>query len=445
MIDSAVSTVTGDRDSTSAAAQALEDRLNQLHAARVADMKRVTPLDQAKSFSSSLEGTKAKLGDMSKVADEALEASGATFEKQHLLDALDKVGHGQGKAIGDEQTAALGSWQNLRNRIAEQYGDTLNATELRQALKQIRQDTNYNQGTGEFNGTLDKMRKNFTGMVSGALKKSAPKYAEQMEAMAPIADNLGTMNQYFGDDAKALSSLEALRNKTPRSQLIEDALGQNARANGDDSLVNSLSGMRKNQSLLERLRNGEDLRSELHPEDWKALQEAKANAEMAANVSSDVERLGPNRTYGVAKSGLRDNNTSHLDKKALDALSHTDGQDYRQMIEDKGVHDQFYTERPNGARMAVIGGAVGGAIGHAAGSPVTGAAIGANVGGAVDKYGPRMVKGAADAYGRVSSNPLIQEYLQMLQSAGRNGLPPNMTPEVVQYLMERRGLKQRGQ
>ncbi len=447
MVDAAVGKGLADRDELQGAADAAEGKLDAAYKTSQSDMKAVTPLDQAKGFSASLEGTKAKLGEMSKVADEALERSGATFKRKELLAQLDAVGRGQGRAIGEEKTAALASWQNLRNRIAEQYNKKLSARDLREALQQIRQDTSYNQGAGEFNGTLDKMRKDFTRQISAALKTSAPKYAEQMEAMAPIADALTDMNMHFGNDAKALGSLEALRNKSPRSQLVEDALRRDAAANGDETLVNSLSGMRKNQSLLDRIRNGEDLRSELHPEDWKALQEAHANAAMAEHVASGApvnelqddgshvmsapgvgfDRLGEKRTYGVAKNGARDNNTSFLDNKALEALGHTDGTDYRQMLDDKTVHDSFYKERPNGSRMAKVGGAIGGFIGHHFGNTEAGIMAGAGGGATVDKYGGQMVKGIADAAQNTMANPLVQA----ATGVAKQGVPAQFLPGVV--------------
>jgi len=364
MVDNAVGVHLAERDQLNGAADAAENHLNETYKQTKRDLNSVTPLAKAQEFTAALGNTKAKLHEMSDAADDALVSSGVTFEKQHLLDAIDKIGKGAGDAIGDEATSALAKLQATRDRIDTQLPDQIDAKRLRTVLKQVRKDIDFDQASGEFNDSLTGMRKEFTGQISGALKDAVPEYAGYMDQMSVIADNLGHMNRYFGTDSRALGSLEALRKGGPQSQLIEEALNNHAAANGDNGLLNSLSESRANQSLLERMKNGEDLRGLLHPNEMAAAQQTRAAADAKQAVVDGFERLGPNRTYGVAKNGMRDNNTSFLDNKALDALGDADKQNYKQVLDDKTVHDSFYKERPNGSRMAVVGSVTGGARLH---------------------------------------------------------------------------------
>lgn len=428
-IDNAVGKHLAERDQLRAAADAAENHLDEVHKAAKAELNRVTPLAKAQEFSSALNVTKSKLHDLSDEADDALVKSGVTFEKSHLLDAIDKIGKGAGDAVGDEATSALAKLQGTRDRIDAQLPDQIDAKRLRSVLKQIRRDIDFDQGSGEFNDSLNGMRKEFTGQISGALKDAVPEYAAKMGEMSGIAENLGHMNRFFGNDSRALGSLETLRKGGPQAQLIEEALLNHAISNNDSSLLDNLSGTLANQSLLQRMKNGEDLRALMHPEEMQAALAAREAANAKQAMVEPFERLSGNRTYGVAKNGMRDNNTTFLDKKALEALGDADKQNYAQILDDKTVHDSFLKERPNGSRMAVVGGAIGGALGHAAGHPIEGAAIGANVGAGIDKYGGRAVKTAADAVSGVRD--ALPQVVKDAAGVIGQGVPAKMMPAIT--------------
>ncbi len=589
IVDNAVGGHLAERDKLNEAADAAEHHLNTVYDQGKRDLNKVTPLAQAQEFSAALGNTKAKLHEMSDAADDALVSSGVSFEKTHLLDAIDQIGKGGGDAIGDEATAALAKLQATRNRIETQLPDQIDAKRLRSVLKQIRKDIDFDQASGEFNDALTGMRKEFTGQISGALKDAVPEYAQYMDQMSGIADNLGHMNRYFGTDSRALGSLESLRKGGAQAQLIEEALGNHAEVNGDQSLLSSLSDMRAKQALLGRMKAGEDLRGLLHPNEMAAAQEARAAADAKQAVVDGFERLGPNRTYGVAKNGMRDNNASFLDKKALDALSgaensrpptinkvakgemipiddehslqlvnsstsaysrkrginstdawqlvrNADGErigekfhitdfaskefgnygvvgqsdlgehagkglgtkaykalatqyenlvsdsrstsepasrvwekiggkpvpeafdrkgvdeavnaagqvrqyvtnkrepvDFKQMLDDKTVHDSFYKERPNGSRMSTAGGITGGALGYLLGGgygAASGAAIGNNLGTSIDKYGGQMVKNAADIALKASA-ATPQVVKDIAGGMAKNGVPAQFMPALT--------------
>ena len=397
-VDQGVAGVLSDRDALAGQAGAAEDALNAAYAQKQADLAgKVTPLAKAKEMSASLEAQKGYLGSLSEQADDALVRSGATFQKSDLLDAIDKIGTGQGAAIGDEAHTALTRLQATRDRIQEQLPDQIPAAQMRDVLQQLRKDVNFDMGSGDFNDTLNGMRKEFSGQISDALKKQVPEYADYMSRMSDLADNLGTMNRYFGTETKALGSLEALRKGGARAQLIEDALQNHAQVNADQSLLQHLDDLRQNQALLDRIKGGEDLRQELFPDDFKALQEAQANAQMGQDVAAPIERLGQNRTQAVIRNqGGKIPNVE--DRRALEALSEATGENYPQMIEDKNVFDSFGKASPGGARRAAAGGAVGAAVAHTLGLPVYyGAAAGSALGGTLDRYGPAVTKGTIDA------------------------------------------------
>lgn len=399
-IDSGVANVLGDRDALATRAKDLEGVMNQAYAQKHAELVgSVTPLTKAKEMTASLASQKAYLGSLSEQADDALVRSGAVFKKADLLRSVDKIGTGQGAAIGDEAHSALSKLQSTRDRIAEQLPDEIPAVQMRDVLQQLRKDVSFDQGAGEFNDTLNGMRKEFSGQISNALKKQVPEYAQYMSRMSDLADNLGTMNRYFGDESKALGSLETLRKGGARAQLIQDALQSHATVNSDQSMLGHLDQINQNHALLSRINAGEDMRPHLFPRAWNALQEAQAEAQMAGDVAAPVERLGQNRTQAVIRNaGGKIPNIE--DRRALEALSQTQGQNYPQMIDDKNVFDSFGKGMaPTGRNATMMSTALGG-LGYLLHGP-TGAAMGVSagglIGGTLDRYAPAIVKGTTDS------------------------------------------------
>lgn len=417
-VDAGVSRVVGDKEALASRAGDLEDALNTAYAQKQAELAgSATPLAKAKEMSAALQGEKAALGTMSQQADEVLAKSGVTFKKTDLLKAIDTIGKGAGDAIGDEAANALQKLQTTRDRIASQLPDDIPAPRLRAALQQIRRDINFDQSSGEFNDALNGMRKEFTSQISNALKDAVPEYADTMKAMQARSQNLAKMDRYFGDETKALSSLETLRKGGAKAQLIEDALKSHAGVTGDEGLTQQLEQLRQNQDLLARMKAAEDLRPDLFPKEWNALQEAKAEAQMGADVAAPVERLSQGRTQAVIRNqGGKIPNIE--DRRALEALSQAEGKNFPEMISDKNVFDAFKKGQTNGSRMTVLGGTLGGGAGYLIGGApgaAIGGQIGATTGATLDKYGPAIVKGTVD-----SANAL-KEWLSTSEGVQRLG------------------------
>lgn len=400
IIDQGVSGVTSDRDLLAQRAQNSADQLESAYSNKKQELiGQVTPLDRAKELSASLGAQKNYLHELSGKADQALDDSGVMYKKSDLLGAIDKIGHGAGDAISDEATAALGKLQTTRDRIAAQLPDEIDSVRLRKALQQIRKDIDFDLGNGEFNTTLNGMRKTFTKNISDTLKNDSPEYAQYMGKMSEISDSLGKMNRYFGDEGKSLGSLETLRKGGTQSQVIEDVLKEHARLTKDTSLLDRVNSLRSNQTTLGEMKK-RDIKDKLFPDLYNLAQEHAADAQMGQDISGNVERLRGNRTYGVAKSGIKDNNASFMDRQALENLKNSTGQNYNQLLEDKAVHDSFSKDGTRGSRMTVLGATLGGSLGHTLFGPMgggMGAAAGASAGATVDKYGGQMVKGAVDA------------------------------------------------
>lgn len=398
-IDDAVARVAKDAEGTAKNAAAHAEHIDNLYSAKQKDLiGATTPLTKAKEMSAALNAEKKVLGKMSEEADKALDNSGVVFRKQHLLQAIDKIGKGAGDAVGDEAYSALSKLQATRDRIAEQLPENIPASRLRAVLQQVRKDINFDQASGEFNDALNGMRKEFTSQMSGALKTAVPEYAQAMEQMAPRAENLQRMSQFFGDESSALSSLEMLRKGGAKAQLVEDALAQHATITGDQSLAQQLANLRQSHAILERMKAGEDLRPELFPKEWSRLQEAQAEAEMAKAIHDPIGRISPNRTQSVIKN-QGGQNANVVDARALEKLGQAEGKNFSQMIDDKNVFDSFKKGQTSGSRMAVIGGTAGGALGFKVAGPqgaAVGASLGSSAGGLLDKYGPALTKKIID-------------------------------------------------
>lgn len=407
-VDSGVAQVLADKTATADRVAKAEQVLEQGYLAKQAELAgAATPLAKAKEMVGALAAQKSYLGSLSEQADDALLRSGASFKKDDLLSAIDKIGQGHGAAIGDEAHAALSKLQTTRDRIAEQLPDDISAQQMRDVLKQLRRDVSFDQSAGEFNDTLTGMRKDFSKRISDALKKASPEYAHYMSRMSDLAESLSTMNRHFGNEDKALGALEVLRKGGVRAQIIEDAMSKHATVNGDQSMIEHLAQMRQNQSMLARIEGGEDLRQHLFPEAWKAVQEAQAEATMAADVASPIERLTQNSTQAAIKN-QGGKNVNVENRRAIEALGKATGTDYAQMISDKNVFDAFRKGNKQGSRLVNWGRALGtaagtvvGGSGHGVEGGFTGAAIGGSIGGTIgatlDEYGPAVIKKAIDA------------------------------------------------
>lgn len=434
LVDSSVSKYADNLDMAKAAAQNAKAELDQAYQSTKMDLtSQRAPRQVADELLGAIEGQKSVLGDLSVQADNALAESGVTLEKSRLTDFIDNlqksIGAGkEGALIGDEAVSTSNKLKNLKSRIEDGLPGEIDGPTLRDVLQQVRSDINYNQAAGEFNDTLNKVRKSFTENVSSILKDQSPEYAGLMNKMSDISQNLQKMSKTFGTPEKAINSLNNIFSGKAelKNELLEkfsDLTGRN--------WMDDLSGLKQAKDHLDLIKKGEDIRGLLLPELNAKVQAANDTLQKAQDTYSVLKRLTPERTQSIIeRQGYK--NASIEDRRALENLSDLEGQDYNTLIKDYSAYDAFNKSSVNGSRRAVIGGAAGSLIG----GPV-GTALGATAGGILDLYGGKILKAAIDANKDVSgllfaekamkrTAQKLDEVPQILDrmSSGKKNLPP---------------------
>ena len=360
---------------------------------KLALSKEATPLSQAHEIMSALEAEKINLSQMSKLADEALIKSKATFKKDDLVKLIDKIGESRGTAIiGDAEELALAKLAKTRTKIVDSLPKDIQATQLRDVMQQIRKDIDFDRQAGEFNDTLNLMRKQFSSGVSNALKKSSPEYAKHMAEMHQVAESLEKMTKFFGTDTKAMSSLEALRKGTSsNSKVIDETLNNYGTVARRKDLLDKVAQAKEKSALLKRMKEG-DISRELFPDHYRAQDILEKNASLAEKKAAEVSRLSQARTQTIIRN--QGGNVANIeDRRALEALQKQTGIDSRQMIKDRSTLDSFGKDHTRGSRLTVLGGALGAAFGKLLGLPTTvTAAGGAALGAVADKYAAQGLK-----------------------------------------------------
>lgn len=434
VIDTSVAELVKQREAAKHVLTTEEQALEQKYKEALADLKsRTVPLAQAQSMGVMLEDSKRALGSLSEQADDALARSGASFQKVHLLELFDKIGREagigeKGALVGDKATAAVQRLYAQRQRVAEGFGDTIPATDLRGILKQIRDDIDYNQQSGEFNDTLNRMRKSFATSVSGVLKDTptggVKEYKAYMDRMSALSQNHEQLVQYFGTPEKALSSLNSLAKGGKSAQMVQSILDQNAKLTRNTAPLDALKSFQGAKVLLDQAKV-RDLRAELLPDEWAGLNNKWAAYEKLDGEISAVERLTPENTWAVINGMGRKEPNPEL-RKSLEALERLTGKKILQDIADRNTVDAFGKDATRGSRLANWGATLGGAIGAANGGVeggALGAFLGASGGAYLDKQGPR----------------LLQQFIE--SSKTPNTKLPTMTPaDLVKSLKSRNRL-----
>jgi hypothetical protein len=386
---------------------ALKEKLKQ----KRYDLQRQTvPQDIVNEIQGSLENQKAVLGELSKQADDALERSGITFNKAELLRLVDKIGKSAGKyAIGKSRRNALKELFETRQYINDALPDVIPASDLRDVLRQIRADIDYDLNAGEFNDDLNRMRKEFTQGMSGALKKTVPEYNDYMAQMSQLSDSLEQMSKLFGSQkypAKAYGTLQKVR-KGIRPDVVE-AIRRNAELTKDQMLSNTLGQYQKDAALLNRFGRGEDLGKQLFPEDVANLRDIEATQKMAEDLYAPMSRLKPgtDRAQSVIRR-FGQPTASIEDARAIEYIGKSAGVDLPQILRDRAIYDQFNKDATAGSRNVLLGTMMGREQG------LPGATAGAILGAVADRYGGRILRGGIDL-GTSAKNSLdrLVNYLQ---------------------------------
>lgn len=404
--------------------------------------KQMAPEDLRNEVMTALDAQKANLGDMSERADQMIADSGVSFEKQDLVDSIRKiassVGAGPGKTlIGDEAVGAVNKLKTLESRVS-QLPDVIDGPSMRDVMRQVRKDINWNTSAGEFNDTLNKLRKSFTENISGLLKDKVDGYGDLMRQMSEQSETLEKMSQSFGTPQKADSNL--YKAVTPRGR-IEKQLIQEFGAQTGNDFMSKLGNLQKARDLVDRSAV-QDVSKEVVPALSERAEQAQQNYLETKQKYDDItSRLGPGRTQSIiTRQSYK--NASIKDRRALEDLGRLTGDDFIQKIEDRHILDSFDKSSANGSRKstpgALLGSAVGGLMGGPAGAAV-GTAVGAAAGMGLDIYSGKLLKKLLDSRPDISGLLFVEK--QMKQVADKLDEIPDIldslsrkTPSGVQGL-----------
>lgn len=439
-----VQTITEQRDlAREALKQKLRDKKFELE-------KRDPNTDVVFKIQEQMEGpAKAKLRQMSEVADDYLAKSQIKIPKRYLLDFADQVADEMSDVtVGMGVRDALKKWQSYRDELAAQP-NVINGTRMRKIMRQIRSDKNWRTQAGEFNTDLDLMRTKFSEKISDVLKQNSPEYKQVMDEMAERSKNLEYLAGRFGrenDPTAGVRTLASLKEqKNPSTEYLKQQLKKHAAYMQDESVPNLLQNWERGNELLERMRRGEDLSQELFPEDVKALQDIEANKTMAENVYQPMARMTPGTDR--SQSVIRRYNyptASIEDRRALQAIGENAGVDLPGIIKSKNIYEAFDKDATAGSRMTMAGTMLGGVPGAVMGF------IGDRFGGQMLRGGIKggvELKNTLDAIlTKIQSDPNFRaKFGGKLGSAGRLGaksmityhhLMMNNDPEYRAYFKE---------
>lgn len=361
-----VETITEKRD---LAREALKQKLRD----RRFDLQRRDPNTEVVfKVQEQMEGAKAKLRQMSEVADEYLAKSQMKFLKKDLIKAANQVLADMSDVkMGMGRRDALKKWQSYLEELKEQPG-IINGPRMREIMRQVRSDKNWKLEAGEFNEDLDIMRTKFTERVSDELKKRSPEYKQIMDAAHERAKNLEFLSQQFGrkndptQGQRTLSGLQQGKNVT--NDYLREQLKKHAAYMQDESLPKLLENWEQGNRTLERMQRGEDLSQELFPEDVSALKDLETAKLLAEENYAPMSRMRPGSDK--AQSVIRRFNyptASIEDRRALEAIGQRAGMDLPQIVKDKAIYEQFDKDATAGTRMTAMGAMLGGWPGAALG------------------------------------------------------------------------------
>lgn len=397
IIDETVGTARADVETTKSQTELLRQKLKQQLKERRFDLQQsVAPSETVMQVQASLENQKRVLGKLSQAADLSLERSGLMFPKQELLNLIDRIGKSAGEYIvGDKRADAIAKLVRQKERVEQIKADVIPAKALRDILKQVRDDIDFDLNAGEFNTDLNAMRKEFAAEMSSKLKDQVPDYARYMAGMSKLAQSLEQMSDLFGSSKNlgpGLATLQTVKKgQAANAQDIERIIRENARLNRNPEIIAQLDQWKKESDLLNRMRRGEDLSKELFPEDLARLQEMEANQRMAEERFAPMSRIRPGTDR--AQSVIRRFNqptASIEDARALEAIGQSAGLDLPQIIKDRAIYEQFNKDATAGSRNVLMGTVLG------QGQGITGATAGALLGGLADRYGGRILRGGID-------------------------------------------------
>jgi hypothetical protein len=411
---------------------------------------------QAKDIKARLESEKASIGVSSDMADQALMDSGAIFTTDEIIkiirQAQRKFGtttNASGKVVpikvGDKVSNAIKKLGTTAARINKQFPGMIDPTnpavirpgvltgpELRDVLQQIRRDTDFEYGAGEYNSALDSMRKDVSFNINQMLKDKSrvelidpdavQQYIDIMDDIHKRSSNLARMSSSFGKETTAARNLEKLRKgQAVDVPYLQETVDNFARGSSNEDLLQSLEQRRKSIELAERMRK-EDLRAKLFPDLHQELVDVHGTATMAEQQAEPLRPLGTHLDDKNADvtHRLSWKKPSASRSRAMEQLKNITGTDYPQIVDDLNVHDSFSKDRTAGSRMVSAAIAAGRALtGAAGGLAMHGSPVIAGIAGVVapvlgllaDRYGGSVLKAglklAADTKNTLQKVPVL--------------------------------------
>ena len=327
-------------------------------------------------------------------------------------------------------TDSIGRLQAWRGWLDE-MPENLTYEQAKKVLMKLDRETEalYARKPGEFAPEeqigLGVMRR----QIDQRLKSGVPEYADAMKQVSEDARLLGGLNRrrVSGNPVGAIQNLDAPQNASQRDLI--DRLGKRMGRN-----YSEMASPTAERAALEA---AEGVASPLQP------------VALRSSGQSSAENL-VNRMTGGKEVDVQ---AKLNDQRLMDSLSKSNPE-LPQQMQNLKTANAFTGERTHGSRNAVRFGAAGGLIGSAIGQPWLGASAGAAAGAYVDKFGPKLAKGALDSYipkrdaskrvlEIVGKNPAMQKFAQPLQQAAQRGdasfastyyLMSQSYPELRQYL-----------
>lgn len=406
----------------------IAESLNQ-DVGRAAENRTQKTLDLIDSFQDAMKESAGHLGKMSEGADNALLKGSPSYQKEHVLGLIKKIGREIGpNPTSDEDVAAVNALVDYYQRV-EQMPDTLKPTQVRELLRGLRKDITagsqnaYNPNVMS-NPTTTKAKRAIAETMQDTLKRDNPNYKTEMDFLANATKARSGVEDDFVTPERAASAIGRLSKgtQTPTTALRREALENFADTFGRSDLVEGVDDL---------------------------------------SQMGYVDRLKPGRMKAIVQNQMR-KNPNGVSARDLAALAKESGNDYSQEIADRAILDQFNRTAFNGSRNTNLGQGIGAAIGGglkraAVGGTLSaggqllgnedeidpsmilyGAAAGGLGGAALDRYGPRLTKALLDSSRSGALKMTRDEIERVLQTAAAKG--PQALRAAQYYLEKKMGL-----
>lgn len=324
-----------------------------------------------------------RVGGRGGLTDEAIEDLVEEFGESVL-----KQVENNGAIVGEVNKAAEGYLNGLLGDL-QKLPEQLTGSEARQIMRGLRLDAqkSFGAGAGAFDTVKERLIKNISEPLSNKLKKKSLEYDQYMGRMWAISKNLSKVSRLVKTENKTAQTIQKMF--TDKGTFDREAIEELAALTGKDLLA-PLEKYRLKVELKEAAKRG-DITDKVVPELYGKVKRLEAEFKLAEQAFEPVRRLTPERTQAIIlNQGYK--NASIENRRALEALSKIEGEDFLTLIKDRNVRDSFSKERPNGSRRTLLGTM----LGSLAGGPL-GAPIGAAAGATVDVYGGEILKRLIDA------------------------------------------------